>query len=180
MAWVIGAVLALPLLLLAVFSKWGVLIAVTVAITAGLGIWVWQRGFVFVEIVAFLIHFDGLGTGPVRMGRFVAAIAAAIIIVKFVKGWKPPAIPVRHWGPVWALSVWAAISGVWSLETGGWFLTFGVFGLGLVYFCITALLVDSHEMIQQFLRAYWVGGMLGSVVGHPGSGARCPRRRIRG
>ncbi len=60
--------LALPLLVLAVFSRWGVLIAVSLAVVAGLGIWVWQRGFVFVEIVAFLIHFDGLGAGPIRMG----------------------------------------------------------------------------------------------------------------
>ena len=165
MAWVLAAVLALPLLLLAVFSKWGVLIAVTVAITVGLGIWVWQRGFVFVEIVAFLIHFDGLGAGPIRMGRIMAGIAAVVIIVKLVKGWKPPAIPVRHWAPVWALTVWAVISGLWSLESGPWIYTFGVYGLGLAFFFITGLLIDSHRMIQQFLRAYWVGGLFGSAAG---------------
>ena len=164
-AWVLAAVLALPLLLLAVFSKWGVLIAVTVAITAGLGIWVWQRGFVFVEIVAFLIHFDGLGAGPIRMGRIMAGIAAVVIIVKLVKGWKPPAIPVRHWAPVWVLTVWAVLSGLWSLESGTWIYTFGVYGLGIAFFCITALLIDSHRMIQQFLRAYWVGGLFGSAAG---------------
>ena len=74
----------LPLLLLAVFSKWGVLILVIVALTVGLGIWVWQRGFVFIEIVAFLIHFDGLGAGQIRMGRVIAAIAAVLIVVKLV------------------------------------------------------------------------------------------------
>ena len=165
MAWAFAAVLTLPLLLLAVFTKWGVLIAVCVAITVGLGIWVWQRGFVFVEIVAFLIHFDGLGAGPIRMGRIMAAIAAVVIVVKLVKGWKPPAIPVRHWGPVWVLTVWAVISGLWSLESGMWIYTFGVYGLGLAYFCITALLIDSHRMVQQFLRAYWVGGLFGSAAG---------------
>lgn len=165
MAWVIGAVLALPLLLLAVFTKWGVLIAVCVAIVVGLGLWVWQRGFVFVEIVAFLIHFDGLGAGPVRMGRIMAAIAAVMIVVKLVKGWKPPTIPVRHWGPVWALTVWAVASGLWSLDSGMWFYNFGAYGLGIAYFLITGLLVDSHRMVQQFLRAYWIGGLFGSAAG---------------
>lgn len=164
-AWIAGAVLALPLLLVAVFSKWGVLIAVSVAIVVGLGIWVWQRGFVFVEIVAFLIHFDGLGAGPIRMGRIMAALAAVVLVVKLVKGWKPPAIPVRHWGPVWALTVWAVISGLWSLDSGMWIYTFGVYGLGIAYFLITGMLIESHRMVQQFLRAYWVGGLFGSAAG---------------
>lgn len=84
----LAAVLALPLLVLAVLSRWGVLIAVLVAITVGLGIWVWQRGFVFVEIAAFLIHFDGLGAGPIRMGRIIAAVAAIILVTKLIKGWR--------------------------------------------------------------------------------------------
>jgi len=155
----------LPLLLLAVFSKWGVLILVIVALTVGLGIWVWQRGFVFIEIVAFLIHFDGLGAGQIRMGRVIAAIAAVVIVVKLVKGWRPPAVPVRHWGPVWVLAVWATFTGLWSMELGAYFYTFGVFGLGVAYFCVTAMLIDSHRLVQQFLRAYWVGGLFGSAAG---------------
>ncbi len=165
MAWVAAGVLALPLLLLAVFTRWGVLIAVGVAITVGLGIWVWQRGFVFVEIVAFLIHFDGLGAGPIRMGRIMAGVAAILILVKLVQGWRPPAIPVRHWAPVWMLTTWAVVSGLWSLETGTWIYTFGVYGLGIAFFCITGMLVDSHRMVQQFLRAYWIGGLFGSGAG---------------
>ncbi len=161
----LGGILALPLLLLAVFTRWGVLIAVVVAIAVGLGIWIWQRGFVFVEIVAFLIHFDGLGAGPIRTGRVMAGIAAVVIIYKLVKGWKPPAVPVKHWAPIWALTVWGVVSGLWSAEAGGWFFNLGVYGLGLAFFCITALLVDSHRMVQQFLRAYWVGGLFGSAAG---------------
>ncbi len=157
--------LALPLLLLAIFTKWGVLIAVIVAITVGLGIWVWQRGFVFVEIVAFLIHFDGLGAGPITMGRVMAGVAVLLIGYKLISGWRPPAIPVRHWVPIWALTTWGVISGLWSPEAGSWFFAFGVFGLGLAFFCITALLVDTHRMVQQFLRAYWVGGLFGSGAG---------------
>lgn len=161
----LAAVLALPLLVLAVLSRWGVLIAVLVAITVGLGIWVWQRGFVFVEIAAFLIHFDGLGAGPIRMGRIIAAVAAIILVTKLIKGWSPPAIPVRHWAPVWAIAAWAVTSGFWSELTSPWLYTFGMFGLGVAFFCITGLLIESHRMIQQFLRAYWVGGMFGSCAG---------------
>lgn len=165
MAWVAAGVLVLPLLLLAVFTRWGVLVAVGVAITVGLGIWVWQRGFVFVEIVAFLIHFDGLGAGPIRMGRVMAGVAAVVIVVKLIKGWRPPAIPVRHWAPVWVLTSWAVLSGLWSLEAGTYLYTFGVYGLGIAFFCITGMLIDSHRMVQQFLRAYWVGGLFGSGAG---------------
>lgn len=161
----LAGILALPLLLLAVFTRWGVLLAVVVALVVGLGIWVWRRGFVFVEIVAFLIHFDGLGFGQIRMGRVIAALAAILIIYKLVKGWRPPAVPLRHWAPVWALTVWAVISALWSKDVGSWFYNMGVFGLGLAFFCITALLVDTHRMVQQFLRAYWVGGLFGSGAG---------------
>lgn len=164
-ALVAAGVLTLPLLLLSIFTKWGVLIAVSVAVVIGLAIWVWQRGFVFVEIVAFLIHFDGLGAGPIRTGRVVAGVAALVLIVKLVQGWRPPAIPLRHWGPIWALTIWAVFSGLWSAEVGGWFFTLGMYGLGLAFFCITGLFVDSHRMVQQFLRAYWVGGLFGSAAG---------------
>jgi Mrp family chromosome partitioning ATPase len=164
-AWVLAGILALPLLLLAVFTRWGVLVAVVVAVAVGLGIWVWRRGFVFVEITAFLIHFDGIGVGPIRMGRVIAAMAAITIIYKLVKGWRPPAVPLRHWAPVWVLAVWTVTSGLWAPNIGGWFYTMGVFGLGVAFFCITALLVDSHRMVQQFLRAYWVGGLFGSAAG---------------
>ena len=148
------------------------------AILAGLAIWVWQRGFVFVEIVAFLIHFDGLGAGPVRVGRIMAAIAVVVIVTKLVKGWRPPALPLRQWAPIWMLTVWAVFSGLWSSETGTWFFTFGMFGLGIAYFCTTGLLVDSHRLVQQFMRAYWVGavrlrsGCVGAVPGDPFGGVR--------
>ncbi len=95
----------------------------------------------------------------------MAGIAALVIVYKLVKGWRPPAIPVRHWAPIWALTVWGVASGLWSAEAGGWFFNLGVYGLGLAFFCITALLVDSHRMVQQFLRAYWVGGLFGSAAG---------------
>lgn len=165
MAWVLAAALAVPLLLIAVLTRWGVLIAIGVAVVVGLGIWVWQKGFVFVEIVAFLIHFDGLGAGPLTVGRVMAGIAALILITKFITGWKPPTIPVRHWGPLWALSIWALITGFWSLDSGALFYAFGMYGLGMAYFCITGLLIDSHRIVQQFLRAYWVGGLFGSAAG---------------
>lgn len=165
MAWTAAGLLAAPLLLLAVFTRWGVLVAVLVALVVGLGIWVWQRGFVFVEIVAFLIHFDGLGFGQIRMGRGIAGLAAIVLVYKLVKGWKPPAVPLRHWAPVWALTAWAVITGLWSSDVGSWFFNMGVYGLGLAFFCITGLMVDSHRMVQQFLRAYWVGGLFGSAAG---------------
>jgi O-antigen ligase len=162
----LGGVLAIPLLLLAIFTRWGVVIVVLVALTVGLAIWVWQRGFHFIEIVAFLIHFDGLGVGPIRMGRVVAGVAACLLIYKLVaERWRPPAIPTRHWVPVFMLIVWAVFSGAWSDKAGGWLFTFGVFGLGITFFCIAALMVDSHQKIQQFLRAYWVGGLFGSGAG---------------
>lgn len=162
----IAALLTVPVLLAMILSKWGVLIAVLVAVTFGICLWVWHRGFAFIEIVAFLIHFDGLGVGPIRMGRIMAVIAAVVILYKLLaERWRPPAVPARHWVPVWILVVWAVVSGLWADRAGAYLFTLGVFGMGLVFFCIAALLVDSHEKIQQFLRAYWVGGLFGSGAG---------------
>jgi O-antigen ligase len=151
---------------MAVLTRWGVLIAVVFAMLVGLGIWIWQRGFIFIEVVAFLIHFDGVGFGPVRMGRIVAGLALCLILYKLIaERWRPPAVPARHWVPVAALLIWAVFSGVWSESAGGWMFGLAVFGLGVTFFCIAALLVDSHAKIEQFLRAYWVGGLFGSAAG---------------
>ena len=163
---VLAAVVTVPVLVLLVMSKWGVLVAVLVAATAGLGIWVLRRGFVFIEVVAFLIHFDGLGAGPIRMGRIVAAVAVLVIIHKLVvERWRPPAIPTRHWAPVLLLTVYAVLSGAWADKAGGWFFAMGLLGLALAFFGVSGLLVDSHEKIMQYLRAYWYGGLFGSGAG---------------
>ncbi len=164
-AGIVAGIVLLPVLLFAIFTQWGVLIALIVAVLAGIGIWVWKRDFLFIEVVAFLIHFDGLAVGPISMGRIVAAIIAVMLVAKLVGGWRPPAVPVWHWAPVWALTTWAVVSGLWSAEVGGFLFNSGVFGLGVAYFCVTALLLENHRMIQQFLRAYWVGGLVGAAAG---------------
>ena len=160
------AIAAIPLLILAIFNKWGVLVLVVVALTVGLSIWVWQRGLFFYEAVAFLIHFDGLGAGPIRMGRAVALVAALLMIYKLVvQRWRPPALPLRTWAPVFVLLTWAAASGIWSAEALSFLNTMGQFLLGVVFFCITALMVDSHRALHKFLRAYWIGGLFGASLG---------------
>jgi len=157
---------ALPVLLYLVTTKWGVLIASLLAMLAGISIWVWRRGFAFLEVVAFLVHFDGLGFGPIRMGRIVAGFAALYLLHKLVvERWRPPAIPTRHWVPVWLLTVFAVMSGAWSSKVSGWLFSMGLLGLALVFFGITALLVDSHEKIDKYLKAYWFGGLWGSGAG---------------
>ena len=149
-----------------VLSKWGVLFAVVLAGMFGLGLWVWRRGFIFIEMVAFLIHFDGLGFSLVRMGRVMAAAIFGVICWKLVvERWRPPAIPVRHWLPPLMLTTFAVMTGAWSESVAGWLFAMGMFGLALAYFGASALLVDSHVKIQQYLRAYWVGGLWGSGAG---------------
>jgi O-antigen ligase len=160
------AIAAIPLLILAIFNKWGVLVLVVIALTVGLSIWVWQRGLLFYEAVAFLIHFDGLGAGPIRMGRAVALVAGLLMIYKLVvQRWRPPALPLRTWAPVFVLLTWAAASGLWSAEALSFLNTMGQFMLGVVFFCITALMVDSHRALHKFLRAYWIGGLFGASLG---------------
>ncbi|MHB1137747.1 MAG: O-antigen ligase family protein [Microthrixaceae bacterium] len=169
--WTTGAAIALgvvavPAVVLAIFTKWGVLLLVVVAIAVGLLTWVWQRGFLFIQVVAFLIHFDGIGTGPVRIGRFVAGFAALLLIYKLVvERWRPPALPVRSWAPIWLLFTWAAVSGLWAAESSTWINNMLMFTLGLIYFAAISTLVDSHEVVHKFLRAYWIGGLFGSAVG---------------
>lgn len=159
-------VLVLPLLVLLVASKWGVLLAVGVAVIVALAMWVWRRGFLFIEVVAFLAHFDGLGAGPIRMARVVAAVVFAVLIYKLVvERWRPPAIPTRHWLPVFLLVLFAVFSGVWSDQVGRWFYNFGLLGIALALYAVTALMVDSHEKVMRYLRAFWVGGLFGSGAG---------------
>ena len=155
----------LPVLVIAVGTGWGALVVVGMVILGGIAVWVQRKGIVFAEIAAFLIHFDGVGQGPVRMGRVVAAVGAAVLIYKLLSGWRPPAIPPKHWIPVWALTVWAVFTGAWSPSSSAWFLNLCVFGLGVAYFCISGMLLDTPEMVQRYLRAFWVGGLFGSAAG---------------
>lgn len=158
--------LAIPVLLLAILTQWGALLLLGVGVLVGIGLWVWKRKFLFYEIAAFLIHFDGVGAGPARMGRFVAGIAVLVILYKlFVDRWRPPAIPLRSWAPIWALMTWAMASALWSKEAGSFINSMLMFVLGVIYYCVTSMLVDSHEAVQKFLRAFWVGGLFGSAAG---------------
>ncbi len=163
---VAAAVIGLPLLVLLVVSRVGVVIALLLAVLAGLALWVRRKGFLFIELVAFLIHFDGLGAGPIRLGRIMSAAAICLILYKLlVERWRPPAIPTRHWLPVLLITVYAVISGAWSDSAGGWFYAMGLLGLALSYFAVAGLLVDSHESIHRYIRAYWYGGLCGSAAG---------------
>jgi O-antigen ligase len=161
-----AGLLVAPLLVLTVLTRWGVLIAVLVALVVGIGLWVRRRSFLFIELVAFLIHFDGLGYGPVRTGRIVAGAALVVLLHKlFVERWRPPAVPVRHWIFPAVLATWAVATGAWSDRVSAWFFAMGLLGLALAYFFVTALMVDSHTKIQRYLRAYWFGGLWGSGAG---------------
>ena len=163
---VVVGVLLLPVIVFLVLSKWGVLAAVIIAVVFGLGLWVWRKGFAFIELVAFLIHFDGVGAGQIRMGRAVAFMAVGVILYKLiVEKWRPPAIPTRHWVPVLLLTIFAVLSGAWSDTTSKWFLAMSLLGLALAFFWVSGMLVDSHEKILQYLRAYWYGGLFGSGAG---------------
>ena len=163
---VLAAIIGVPLVVLLVMSKWGVVVALVLAFVAALGIWALRRGFLFIEIVAFLIHFDGLGAGPIRIGRIMAAVAFVVIGYKLVvERWRPPAIPMRHWLPVLLLVIYATMTGLWSEAAGGWFYSMGLIALAIAYFGVSGLLVDSGENMMRYLRAYWWGGLWGSAAG---------------
>jgi Mrp family chromosome partitioning ATPase/O-antigen ligase len=164
--WLLVGLAMVPVLAAAALSAWGVAVAVVVAALAGLGLWVWRRGFAFIEMAAFLIHFDGIGAGPVRLGRVLAAVAFGLLLWKLlVERWRPPAIPARHWIPPLLLLVLGVASGAWSSRISAWLFGVGLLGLALAYFSVAGLMVDSHEKIEQYLRAYWVGGLFGSGAG---------------
>jgi O-antigen ligase len=164
--WIVLAALAMVASLLAIQSRVGVIIALILLFVAGSVFFAVSRAVAFIEVVAFLIHFDGIGAGPVRLGRVMSVAIIGLIIYKLLaEGWRPPAVPVRHWiGPL-ALVTWAVASGVWSPHTGGWIVGMGTYGLAIAYLVATAFLVDSHEKVLQFLRAYWYGGIFGALAG---------------
>ncbi len=164
--WLIVAALVMVASVLAIQSRVGVILAVAVLFVAGCVYFALNRGVAFLEVVAFLIHFDGVGAGPVTLGRGISVAVVALIVYKLLaEGWRPPAVPVRHWIGPFALVAWALASGGWSAETGAWMLGMGTYGLAIAYFAATAFLVDSHQKVLQYLRAYWYGGIFGAVAG---------------
>jgi O-antigen ligase/Mrp family chromosome partitioning ATPase len=165
LALVLG-LLGLPVLAFAVLSRWGVIAALFLLFLASLGIFAARKGFLFVEMVGFLIHFDGIGLGPVRAGRILAAVALGVVLWKLVvEKWRPPAIPVRHWLPPMGVMIVAVASGAWAAEAGQWLFQMGLLGLAVALFSVTGLLVDSHEKVMRYLRAFWIGGLFGAANG---------------
>ena len=164
--FVVAAVVLLGASVLAIQTRFGVLILLAVAFVTGSILFAVRRSLALIEVVAFLIHFDGIGVGPVTLGRVISAVVVAVIVYKLaVDKWRPPAMPTRHWiGPL-ALATWATASGVWAALPGSWMVGIGTIGLALAYFAATGLLVDSYEKIGKFLRAYWYGGIFGAAAG---------------
>lgn len=154
-----------PLLLLAVFSRIGVAVFLGAAVLLGFSVWVWRRGFIFLELVALSVHFDGLGFGPIRLGRGVAIAVVLVVAYKLLQGWRPPAVSPKFWVPTWIFTVFASVSGYWSVSGTGWLFNMAFFGLGLAYAVVPTLFADSAAKVQQALRAYWAGGLLGSLIG---------------
>lgn len=154
------------ILVLAVMNKWAVLAITLLAALGGLALWTKKKGFAAIEIVAFLIHFDGIEYSIISVGRISAAILTFVIAHKLiVQRWRPPAVPWRNWLPIWLMLTWVTISGVWAARPGGWLKAFLMLYLALVFFAVTSMLVESHKDIQRFLRAFWVGGLFGSAAG---------------
>lgn len=164
--WVVLAALTMVGSLLAIQSRIGVIVVMVALFVAGSVFFAVRREVAFLEVVAFLIHFDGIGKGPVSLGRGMSVVVIALIVYKLLaEGWRPPAVPVRHWIGPFALVTWALASGTWSAKTGSWFTGMGTYALAIAYFAGAAFLVDSHEKVLQFLRAYWYGGIFGAVSG---------------
>ncbi len=150
----------------AVYSRVGVVAVIVLAVIAASVLFTLRRGFTFVEVVAFLIHFDGLGRGQISLGRLVSGVAIVVLLYKLlIERWRPPAIPVRHWLPALALLMWAVASGIWSPQIGAWFIGMGTIGLALAYYSVAGFMVDSHRKVEEFLRAYWYGGIFGATAG---------------
>ncbi|MGI9578568.1 MAG: hypothetical protein ACR2OH_10240, partial [Microthrixaceae bacterium] len=163
---VLGLVAVLAVSIVAVVTKLGVLILIALSLVAIGALFVLRRGFGFVEVVAFLIHFDGIGGGGISVGRLVSASAIVLIVYKLVvEKWRPPAIPMRYWLPPVLVMTWGVASAAWAPEIGQWFVGVGVFGLAFAYFAVSSLLIDSVGTIQKWMRAYWYGGICGAIAG---------------
>lgn len=166
MAIPVATVAFVGLSVLAIFNKWAVLFFTIVVAVVGLAVWTWRHGFRAFEIVAFLIHFDGLEYSIISIGRIASVVVTLILIRRIVvERWRPPAVPFWNWAPIWLVFGWFAVGGMWSSSAGDWLKAFLMLYLGIVFFCVTAMLVESHKDVQRFLRAFWVGGLFGSAAG---------------
>ncbi|MCP4435640.1 MAG: hypothetical protein GY812_09125 [Actinomycetia bacterium] len=162
----LGALVIVATSVAAVVTRLGVLVIIGVAIIAVGALFVLRRGFGFVQLVAFLIHFEGIGRGGISVGRIISATAILLIAYKLVVDkWRPPAVPMRYWLPPVLVMTWGVASAIWAPDVGQWFVGVGVFGLAFAYFATSALLIDSVDLIKKWMRAYWYGGICGAVAG---------------
>jgi hypothetical protein len=162
----LGILVVLATSVAAIATKLGVIVVLGVALLAVGALFVYRRGFTFVEVVAFLIHFDGIGRGGISVGRIVSVAAILLFVYKlYVERWRPPAVPMRYWFPPVLVMTWGFASAAWGPEIGQFVVGVGTFALAFAYFAISAFLVDSVDKIRKWMRAYWYGGIFGAIAG---------------
>lgn len=152
----------------------GLLVAFAL-VTAG-GLLLKDRPELLLPIAVYTMWLEGLGFGPIRMGRIIVVLALGVMASRILtSSWRPPAVAARVWLPIMAVCIWAWSSALWSRTTGAWFNGFFALFLAFTYAALFAFFVTDPDHLLRLMKG-WVaiGSLIGvaSCVVHYGFGYR--------
>lgn len=135
------------------------LVALLLAVVAGL--FLRNEPQTLLPLAIYVMWFEAVGVGPIKTGRIVAALTIGIIAARsLTTRWRPPMVQPRVWVPVLAFTAWAWVSGLWSAEFGTWLQGFLFFFLGVCYFLLFAIFVESPEQVLKLLEVWVLIGVI--------------------
>lgn len=119
------------------------------------------------HVAIWSMWFEGIGGSILSVGRVVAAGLLALVAFKvLVGGVRLRVPPTISWAPALVFIAWAWASGMWSSERGAWFLTTLTMLIGVGYFLIVFLEVQSAQHLWGVFKVWiWIGAGVAVLSG---------------
>jgi len=142
---------------------------VAVAVLAGVAVVVVAAGMILsrpellLPVAVISLWFESVGAGPLSTGRIVSGLIPLVIIARAATStWRPPALQLRAWVPIMALTIYAWCGAFWSDHvTSGWMIGFFTLLIGLAYALAFIVFTESPEQLTGVFRIWiWTGSAI--------------------
>ncbi|NIZ92033.1 O-antigen ligase family protein [Kineococcus rubinsiae] len=118
------------------------------------------------HLLVLACFFESVGVGSVTVGRMLAVVGIAAVVVRYRPGSIDRVrLDRRIWIPVAVLVTVQVATGLWAQDTAGWLFALGQTALALAFFATFATLVRTPRQVRGLLRTYVLGASFAVVVG---------------
>lgn len=116
--------------------------------------------------MVLVVFVESLGVGPVTTGRFLAVVAAVVLLVTVLGRPSTPSVP-HPWVlvPAGLLTAWTLTSGIWVVDRAAWLEAVQELALALIFLLAYSVLIDSRALIRRLLISFAAGATAVAPIG---------------